>query len=61
MVVLIFTNAFDADSVTSWTALIARLSLMFSIMVVCYVLMRSLDGLKKRAALEEQARQMGTY
>ena len=31
---------------------------MFSIMVVCYVLMRSLDGLKKRAALEEQARQM---
>lgn len=58
LVVLIFTNAFDADSVTSWTALIARLSLMFSIMVVCYVLMRSLDGLKKRAALEEQARQM---
>lgn len=58
LVVLIFTNAFDADSVTSWTALIARLSLLFSIMVVCYVLMRSLDGLKKRAALEEQARQM---
>lgn len=58
VVVVTFTSAFDPNSVSSWTSLAARLSLLVCVIVVSYVLIQSLDGLRRSAAMEEKARQM---
>lgn len=58
VVVITFTSAFDPNSVSSWTSLAARLSLLVCVIVVSYVLIQSLDGLRRSAAMEEKARQM---
>lgn len=58
VVVVTFTSAFDPNSVSSWTSLAARLSLLVCVIVVSCVLIQSLDGLRRSAAMEEKARQM---
>lgn len=58
VVVITFTSAFDPNSVSSWTSLAARLSLLVCVIVVSCVLIQSLDGLRRSAAMEEKARQM---
>lgn len=56
LIVLLYTNAYQND-LGDWKSLFARLSLMACILVVYYVLLRSLEELRSRAVLEEQARQ----
>lgn len=57
VVVLLYTNAFDQDNAGDWLSLLARLILLVCVFAVCYVLLQSLNGLQRQAALEEQARQ----
>lgn len=57
VVVLLFTGAFTEETISRWDFLFARVSLLISVFVVYYVLLRSLDGIRRQAALEEQARQ----
>ena len=58
-VVLIFTNAFDADTAGNWPFLLARLSLLICVIAVFLLLLQALDHLQRQAVLEEQARQNG--
>lgn len=57
VVVLAYTDAFDESSAGNWSSLLARLSLLACVFVVSYVLLQTLNGLQRQAALEEQARQ----
>ncbi len=57
LVVLLFTNTYRADSAENWRALLARLSLMCSTLVVCFILVRTMSEIGRKAALEEQNRQ----
>ena len=56
-VVLLYTDAFDPESVGTWSFLLARFILLACVLVVYSSLLRSLDGLRQRAILEERARQ----
>ena len=56
-VVLIFTDAFDAEEIGNWSSLLARVILLASVFAVCFVLLQALEVLQRQAALEEQARQ----
>lgn len=56
-VVLLFTGAFQEETVGNWTFLFARVSLLISVFVVYSILLRSLEGIRRQAALEEQTRQ----
>lgn len=56
VVVLLYTNAYESN-LGDWKSLFARLSLMACILVVYYMLLRSLEELRSRAVLEEQTRQ----
>ena len=54
--VLIFTGSLQEDLVERWAFLIARVGLLICTLVVYWVLVQALDGLRKQAALEEQLR-----
>ena len=56
-VILIYTNAFDAENVGNWRFLFARLSLVASIFVVFFWLLKALEQMRQQAAREEQNRQ----
>ncbi len=56
-VVLIYTNAFDAESAGNWPFLLARLSLVASIFVVFFWLLKALEQMRQQAVREEQTRQ----
>ena len=53
---LIFTGSLEAEQVGDWRFLFARIGLLACVMVICWVLVQALDGLKKQSALEEQLR-----
>lgn len=55
--VLLYTDAFDDSNTQSMAFLIARLSLMVCMLVVYIMLLQTMDELRQRAILEEQARQ----
>ena len=56
LVVLIYTNAYE-EEVGNWSFLLTRLVLLLCIIVTYFSLLRSLEALRSRTALEEQARQ----
>ena len=58
-VVLAFTGALDEATVGRWTVLFARVSLLLCMLMVYWVLLQSLESLRRQAALQEQARQSG--
>lgn len=55
-VVLLYTDVFQEEVAGSWPFLLARLSLLVCVIAVS-LLLRALDGFRRQAALEEQARQ----
>lgn len=57
MVVAFYTNAFDQNTIDDWSELIARVSLLVAVLFVCFVLVQSLQSVRREAALQEQARQ----
>lgn len=57
-VVLFFTNAFHEESVNSPGFLSSRIILLVFVFVIYHVLLRSLELIRRQAALEEQHRQM---
>ena len=56
-VVLLYTDAFQADTAGSWIFLMARLSLLLCVIVACFMLLQALNSFQRQTALEEQARQ----
>lgn len=55
--VLLFTGAFQEETVGDWRFLFARVSLLVAMFMVYSVLLRSLEGIRKEAALVEYTRQ----
>lgn len=53
-VVLAFTGALDEATVGRWTFLFARVSLLLCMLVVYWVLLQSLESLRRQAALQER-------
>lgn len=56
-VVLLYTDAFQEDTAGSWPFLLARLSLLVCVVIVCLMLLQALNAFQRQAVLEEQARQ----
>lgn len=56
-VVLLYTDAFQENSAGNWTFLMARLSLLVCVILVCLMLLKTLHNLQHQAVLEERARQ----
>lgn len=56
-VVLLYTDAFQEDIAGSWPFLLARLSLLVCVMIVCLMLLQALNTFQRQAVLEAQARQ----
>lgn len=54
-IVMLFTADFDPESVRSLRFLLVRLCLLLCVFVVYSILLDSLDGIRRQAALEEQA------
>lgn len=57
IITLIFTNTYLQNNAENWRFLLSRICLLICIIVIYYVLLRSIDSLQKQAILEEQARQ----
>lgn len=56
-VVLLYTDAFQEDTAGSWPFLLARLSLLVCVILVCLILLQTLNNFQRQTMLEEQARQ----
>ena len=54
--VTVFTGSFQDELVGTWQFLFTRTSLLLCVVVVYWVLLSALEGLRKQAALEEQLR-----
>lgn len=55
VIVMIFTFDFDAGKVRTFSFLLARVLLLLCVLVVYSTLLDALDGIRRHAALEEQA------
>ena len=55
-VVTAYTGSFDEELVGTWWFLLTRTSLLVCVVVVYWVLLSALEGLRKQAVLEEQLR-----
>lgn len=55
IIVMIFTFDFDAENVRSFSFLLARVLLLLCVFVVYSTLLDTLDGIRRQAALAEQA------
>ena len=51
---ILFTNAYRQDSAERWEFLFFRVSLLICVMVTYYVLLQSLESLRRQVALEQQ-------
>ena len=56
VVVLVYTNAYS-ETAGSWLFLLTRFTLIAAVTAVCFLLVHSLENIRRSAALEEQARQ----
>ena len=54
--VTVFTGSFQDELVGTWRFLFTRTSLLLCVVVVYWVLLNALEGLRRQAALEEQLR-----
>lgn len=57
IITLVFTNTYLQNNAENWRFLLSRICLLICIIVIYYVLLRSIDSLQKQAVLEEQNRQ----
>ena len=55
VIVMIFTFDFDADNARTFSFLLARTLLLLCVLVVYSILLNALDGIRRQAALTEQA------
>lgn len=55
-IVTAFTGSFEAELAGTWRFLLTRVSLLVCVVVVYWVLLSALEGLRQQAALEEQLR-----
>ncbi|MBB5266204.1 signal transduction histidine kinase [Catenibacillus scindens] len=53
-IVTVFTGSLQEELVGSWQFLLARTSLLLCVVLVYWVLLNALDGIKKQAVLQEQ-------
>lgn len=57
-IILLFTDAFDASSVQSWSFFFARIGLSACILFAYALMLKALENIRHQAVLEEQANQI---